>query len=933
MINPVGGVFSMRREEVGLASLLFSYLFLVIGAYLMGQAVGDALFLAAFPRHLPIAMIGSALVVGALVAVYIRLSARLRLQSLIIGTLLFFALSFVSFWWLAQLHLHWVYWLVYIWVYAAGAMGPMMGWTLANYLLTAREARRIFGFIGAGAILGGTLVSFVTSDVLRRGNLKPQSLLLGVALILAICALLVGLLFRSSGQRLAALSGAPITGQQTPRGFGQSLKLIHNSHYLVLLTGLIAVGCLATCILGYQFKLIAKTAYGTNTAALAAFFSRFNGYMGLASLVFQLVLTGPLLRTFGIRVTLFVVPITLMCGSLGVILAPTLLSGSILRGSHYLLRYSLDKSSTELLYLPVSPEVKSQVKSFIDTFVWRSADGIAGLTLLFFANVLKFSPSEVSFVNLFVLAGWLAIAYGVRREYLNVLRQAIERRTLDPIQTAAQVLDSSTTEVLGQALERGSEQQLLYGMSLFEMGRHTGWHPALRQLLEHRSPAVRQSALRLLGDAGDRAILPRVEKLLGDESLEMRAEALHYLVVHAGRDPLTLLSGKSDVPAYVLQGAIVAYLARNAESDSSSATGLILQSMLTQAGTDAVPARREAARVLGVIPPPSALHDRLQELLRDEYPEVVEQALLSAGKIRGREFLPAVIAKLGQQRAAAAARTALILYGESAIGALGSNLNDPAVPLPVRKQIAQTLARIPGAGSVEVLAHSLVQSDPGLRYDVLKALNQLRDRDPALLPSDVDYADLLNAELIGYLRSFQILAAYDSSPGKSPGAESSHSSGRLVKRAFQEHMDHELERIFRLLSLLYPPRDIHNAYVGLISGRPQLQANALEVLEHLLQPELYRRLANVLDPEVDPRRRLDFARQVCCADVSSRIEALRILLHSEDNWVRSCALYAVGGLELKELLPDINRVPYNRDALLAETWNWAVARLAPGATA
>src|SRR5439155_19217912 len=146
------------------------------------------------------------------------------------------------------------------------------------------------------------------------------------------------------------------------------------------------------------------------------------------------------------RVGLFALPVSLLASSAGVFFATGLVTGAILRGSHYILRYSLDKSATELLYLPVAPEVKSQVKSFIDTFVWRSADGMAGLVLLLFANVLKFSPGKVSLVNMVILLGWIAVAYAVRREYLNVLRQAIERRTLDPERTAAGVLDSTTTE-------------------------------------------------------------------------------------------------------------------------------------------------------------------------------------------------------------------------------------------------------------------------------------------------------------------------------------------------------------------------------------------------------------------------------------------------------------------------------------------------------
>ncbi len=923
MINQIGRMLSVRRDEAGPAALLFFYLFVVMGAYLMGQAVGDALFLQEFPKQLPYAMIGSALMAGVFVAVYSRLSTRMRLESLIIASLMFFSLSFASFWWLTQLQLKWVYWLVLVWVYTAGAVCPMMGWTLANYTLTTREARRLFGYIGAGALLGGAIISFTTADMVHQGRLHPQTALLAVAAMLAACAVLVRLLFRSAGTRLASLSQSPAAGDGAPQSFGESSKLVLGSRYLLMLTALIAVGCLATCILGYQFKLIAKAHYLGNTEGLAAFFCRFNGYMGLASFVFQLALTPLLLSTFGIRVSLFVTPAALMATSLGVLAAPSLTTATILRGSHYMLRFSLDKSSTELLYVPVSPEVRSQVKSFIDSFIWRSADGVAGLTLWLFAEVLKFDPSQVSLVNMVALASWLYIANQVRHEYLNVLRQAIERRTLDPERTAAQVLDSTTIEVLAQALERGGEQQLMYGMSLFEMSRQTGWHPGLRRLLDHRSPAVRQQALHLLGDAGDREIVPWVEKALGDDSLEVRAEALRYLVVHAGRDPLTLLSAESSLPAYVIQGAVVTYLARGSEHDYSSAAKLILEGMLAQAGPDSIAARCEAARVLGLIPPPSELHDRLLGLLHDGNLEVVEQALLSAGKIRIRELLPVVIEKLGQPKLVAAARAALIQYDLRAVGILESHLNDETVPLPVRKQIPATLARIPAAASASALAHGLVQRDPGLRFDVLKGLNKLRDRDPSLIPVDVDYSDLVNAELIGYYRSFQILAALNEAAGDEP----THGSEGLLRRAFQEHMDQELERIFRLLALSYSPRDIQNAFFGLTSNRPQLQANALEMLEHLLQPELFRRLASVLDPEADPQRRLAFARRLCGTEIGSRNEALRILLHSGDCWLLACALYAIGGLRLRDLATEITNVPCDREPLLSETRNWTLARL------
>ncbi len=155
----------------------------------------------------------------------------------------------------------------------------------------------------------------------------------------------------------------------------------------------------------------------------------------------------------------------------------------------------------------------------------------------------------------------------------------------------------------------------------------------------------------------------------------------------------------------------------------------------------------------------------------------------------------------------------------------------------------------------------------------------------------------------------------------------------LLRRALRERMEHELERIFRLLALLYPPRDIHNAYVGLRLGRPRVQANALEVLEHLLKAEHYRMLAGALDPEVSLEEKLKFAGRVAQAGVGTRQEAMRILLHSEDRWLRACALHAVGKGRIMELYGEVQKVSHEGDPLLAETWKWTNACLARQATA
>ncbi len=137
-----------------------------------------------------------------------------------------------------------------------------------------------------------------------------------------------------------------------------------------------------------------------DTDQLAAFFGTFNMVAGAASLVLQLVLTGRVLRFFGVGVALFIVPVAMASASLGVVVFGTLAAAAALKASDQVLRYSIDKATVELLYLPLSAAETFRVKSFIDTVVYRLGDGLGGLAVLACAAWLGWNPMRVGWVTL-----------------------------------------------------------------------------------------------------------------------------------------------------------------------------------------------------------------------------------------------------------------------------------------------------------------------------------------------------------------------------------------------------------------------------------------------------------------------------------------------------------------------------------------------------
>jgi ATP/ADP translocase len=149
-----------------------------MASYLVGRVVRDSLFLSRFPAaQLPYADIATALTVGVLIAVYIRLGRHFSLRGLLLGSLVLFASNCLLFWVLARFYLvSWLYPVIYIWDGMFGVLAPTQVWTLANHVLTTREARRVFGLLAGGAIAGGIFAGFFSKVVAKpsagNGNLS-----------------------------------------------------------------------------------------------------------------------------------------------------------------------------------------------------------------------------------------------------------------------------------------------------------------------------------------------------------------------------------------------------------------------------------------------------------------------------------------------------------------------------------------------------------------------------------------------------------------------------------------------------------------------------------------------------------------------------------------------------------------------------------------
>jgi CRP-like cAMP-binding protein len=246
-------------------------------------------------------------------------------------------------------------------------------------------------------------------------------------------------------------------------------------------------------------------------------------------------------------------------------------------------------------------------------------------------------------------------------------------------------------------------------------------------------------------------------------------------------------------------------------------------------------------------------------------------------------------------------------------------MRDPDEDIWVRRHIPATLALIPGQKSVDVLAGSLDDPDGFLRYKAVAALERLRHGHDTLTFPREGIEKLAVAEGRSYLN---YLSLHHNLFGRKQLPADS-----LLARALAQKMERTKDRIYRLLALVYPWRDISAAQWTLENGDSRGRASASEYLDNVLTGQVRKRIMPVLEdmPLDEKVRRGNVLQKTRPRDVE---ETLLQLINDDDQVVAASAIDLARQQKVWALADDIEHVLAHRDArdwYVFEAASWALA--------
>jgi AAA family ATP:ADP antiporter len=918
-------IVELREGETATAVLMFTYSFLAMTSYNIVKPATRSTFISGLGAdNLPWVQLVAGILIGFIMQGYSRAIGLVPRRWAIPVTQLACVGLLLALWLPLSAKQEWASVAFYVLGLILGILLISQFWTLANDVYDPRQAKRLFGFIGGGASLGGATGAALTTAFVKR--VGTANMVLVSAVVMLACVGLVILIVRR--EQSAGSTGPEV--EEKGVGGGEAIRMLRDSKHLQIIAIVIGCAAMGAAIIEQQLNMAAEARLGQGqTDSITAFLAQVTVYLSLIGFAIQVGLTSRIHRLLGLGFALMILPVSLGVTAVVMLFNGSLWAPAMARILDTSLRYTVDKTSREVLFLPLPADIKYRAKPFVDVTMDRFAKAMGALLILVLIKPwgLNFDWQRLSLASLTLMVVWVFMALRARREYLSAFRRSIEQHDVAPAEIRSTQADLQTIETLVEELAHPDERRVIYAIELLESLEKR--HLVTPLLLHHTSPTVRARALRSLQSLRPevaRKWLPAIERLLTDEDEDVRAGSVRAIAAIRGEASAGLMRPYIDDPnpRVAVTAAVALGTSRNAEDQNAAFA--VLQRLAKDSRAGAASARREVAKALAHIPDPR-FYDLLVPLMYDADLDVARAAIRSAGRIGTESFLfvPALVSLLRNRLLKADARGVLVGYGEAAIEPLAYFLRDQDEDLWVRRHLPATLALLPSDATVKVLIEALGDRDGFLRFKAVEALARIRRERPDLAIPPAPIEALVANETLRYANALTLHANLFIVGGLPRDT--------LLARALEEKQARSRHRMFRLLGLIYPAGDIEAARFAIEHGDSRARASATEYLDNLLGGELRRRVMLLIEEmPLDERiRRTNAQFRTRRRDAEDTVAQL---VHDEDQIVAAAAIHLVSERGIWKLADDVEHALAHRDVrdwyvFEAASWALAARRMAP----
>lgn len=785
-------------------------------------------------------------------------------------------------------------WLVFVMFVLAGPLTvlAMLGfWGVASRLFTLREGKKLFGMIDAGQIFGIIVISFSIPIILPLFSGTKD--LLFISAFSIIVSLLIQLVITRRYNSVASLKEVSVKESAQSAKF----KVILKNPLIVMMSLFVILSMVGAFFINYSFLAVIAENYPDNKD-LASFLGIFTGIVMIFSFLFKTFVYSKLMQTYGLRVSLLILPLLLIVFSaiaalVGVFFGYTaeapnfaifFLLICLTKLFSQSLRSSIEIPAFKTLYQPLDKSIRYSVQAKIDGVVNEFSALSAGIIITVLGVLEFFKTIHFTFFLVVILAAWIFVILKVYNEYKLTLKNSLDKYT-----SAGQLQaknDNEVSSVLKEELTNAgsSPDKMVSVLTFTKEIEPILFESTIVKLLENDSTLLREFALRKIEELKIHSATGDIRKQIKNETSSTIKKIANDVMISLGEIE------------QVFSPAQIEKLAKSKNSNE----------------------RKQAAQLMERYTQDVFTHLHI-ELIKDIVPEVRIAAITAAAKSVNDELLPFLMEFLSSPKYNSAAAAALVALGEPVIEKLDQAFYKSGFSSSTLARIINIYGLIGGEKAKEFLASKITYPDIQVVAQVLLSLKSCGYQSA----SNTTHHIFQSIESTIRNISWNIAAQTEI------GTESSNIH---IAKALEEEIKKNYDLLYLLLSLVYDPLSIKPIRENIESGTSEGIGYAIELLDLFLAEELKPKLFPLLEdiPTADKMLRLQvyFPRE----NLNS-VEVLKHIINRDYNdinrWTKACAIYALGKLNNAKVSDDLVANLFNPSTLLAETAAFVINKIDP----
>ncbi len=391
----------VRPNELHALLLAAFFNFVILGSYYVIRPIRDDIAAASGVENLSWMFTGTLVAMLLANTAFSAIVARMSRRRFLPIAYRFFSVNLVIFYLLMRTLTPaqnvWVGRAFYVWVSVFNLFVVTLFWAFMTDIFSSEQAKRLFAFIAVGGSLGAIAGPIVTASLVRQ--LGAANLILVTAALLELgpwCVKFFPTEFKESQPVLGTEErqtdeeltdpevsqrppAEPVSepGAEQPIGGGIISGISHvvRSPYLLGICAFMLLHAITSTLVYFQQADITGHQFH-DRATRTAFFAQLDLAVNTITIVVQFLLTGRLLKWFGVGFTLAFLPVLSMFGFLGMGFMPVLGLLAVFQVLRRAGNFAVTRPAREVLFTVLKREDKYKAKSFIDTFVYRAGDQI-----------------------------------------------------------------------------------------------------------------------------------------------------------------------------------------------------------------------------------------------------------------------------------------------------------------------------------------------------------------------------------------------------------------------------------------------------------------------------------------------------------------------------------------------------------------------------